>query len=203
MGKLIIGADEVGLGALAGPVVTAAVILPAGIKFQGLRDSKKMTPTDRAWMDSRIREEALGWVIAGSNSELIDQHGIDKCRWVCMGACVAFCLERFPTAMVVVDGNRKIPGIPWNMQTAIIKADDKVLEVSAASVIAKVYRDRLMVRLWEELPYYDWKKNAGYGTRDHLAALRKYGVSVYHRKSYGPVTKQLAKEEKHAESNSH
>lgn len=197
MPKLIIGTDECGLGALAGPVVAAAVVLPAKFSLQGLRDSKKITPINRVWIDQKVKELALGWVIAGAEANIVDTYGIDKCRWVCMGMCVAFCLKRFPTATVIVDGNRIIPGIPWNKQKAIVRADDKVPEVSAASVIAKVHRDKLMVKLWEKLPCYDWKRNAGYPTKAHLRAMQKYGVSVYHRKSYNPVKKQLEQEGKH------
>ena len=191
--KLIIGADEVGLGCIAGPAVTAAVVLPEDKKFVGLKDSKKMKPGDREWMSVKIKEEALGWVIAGSSSKNIDRYGISACRWFCMAMCANECLRRFPDARVIVDGNVTIPGIPKNLQKAVVKADDKFQAVSAASVIAKVHRDHLMIKLWEKYPYYNWKKNAGYGTKEHLAALRKYGVTPQHRKSYGPVATQLGK----------
>jgi ribonuclease HII len=191
---LIIGADEVGLGALAGPVVTAAVVLPKDMSFDGLRDSKKVTPANREWLSVLIKEQALGWVIAGSDSTLVDRHGVSVCRWHCMAACANECLKRYPEALVIVDGNQTIPGVLRNSQRAIVKADDKYQAVSAASVIAKVHRDHMMVKLWEKFPYYDWKKNAGYGTRLHIQAMNKYGLSPHHRVSYSPCAKVLSKE---------
>lgn len=192
--KMIIGVDEVGLGAMAGPVVTAAVVLPEDYQFAGLRDSKKMSPSDRAWLSNKIKEEALGWVIAGAHSRLIDTSGISRCRWYCMAICANECLKRFPDALVIVDGNQKIAGIPTKIQNAVIKADDKYQAVSAASVIAKVHRDNMMVKLWHRWPQYDWRKNVGYVTKAHKTALRKYGVSPHHRTSYAPVARQLARE---------
>lgn len=192
--KLIIGADEVGLGSIAGPVVTAAVVLPPDLELHGLRDSKKVTPSDREWLSGQIKEQALGWVIAGSSSKLIDKNGIAVCRWYCMAMCVCECLEKFPDAQIIVDGNKPIPGVPRELQKAIVKADDKFPAVSAASVIAKVHRDHMMVKLWERYPVYDWKKNAGYGTKAHMTALHKYGVSPHHRRSYAPVRQQLERE---------
>jgi ribonuclease HII len=191
---IIIGCDEAGLGSISGPVVTAAVVLPADKTFEGLRDSKKMTASDREWLAVKIKEQALGWVIAGATARQIDRHGISACRWFCMGMCANECLKRYPDGKVIVDGNQLIAGIPRIYQEAVVKADDKFQAVSAASVIAKVHRDGVMVKLWQRYPQYDWKKNMGYPTRDHLAALRKYGVSPHHRRSYGPVKKQLEKE---------
>ena len=191
--KLVIGTDEVGLGCIAGSLVAAAVVLPENKVFHGLRDSKKMRPGDREWVAEKIREEALGWVIAGASSKKIDRYGISPCRWYCMAMCVNECLRRFPKAQVIVDGNVTIAGIPRDLQKAVVKADDKYQAVSAASVIAKVHRDHLMTKLWERYPYYGWNRNAGYGTKEHLTALRKYGVTHHHRKSYGPVADQLRK----------
>lgn len=190
----IIGADEVGLGALAGPVVVAAVVLAPDKKFPGLKDSKKMSPSDREWLAGIIKEEAEGWVIAGAHSKLIDRFGISPCRWFCMAMCVNECLKRFHGGRVIVDGNQPIAGIPLDLQEAVVKADDKFQAVSAASVIAKVHRDHMMVKLWQQYPHYDWKKNVGYGTKAHMTALHKYGVSPHHRCSYKPVAEQLAKE---------
>ena len=192
--RLIIGADEVGLGALAGPVVVAAVVMDPDMTFPGLRDSKKVTASDREWLNGRIKEDVLGWTIAGAHAKLIDQHGISACRWYCLAMCVNECLKRYPEGRVIVDGNQLIAGIPKVHQEAIVKADDKFQAVSAASVIAKVHRDHMMVKLWQQYPNYDWKKNVGYGTKAHLTALHKYGVSPHHRRSYAPVKKQLEKE---------
>lgn len=192
--RKIIGADEVGLGSLAGPVVTAAVVLAPNVELAGLKDSKKMTPSDREWIAGIIKEEAEAWVIAGADAKLIDRHGLSPCRWFCMAMCVNECLKRYPDSRVIVDGNQTIAGIPIALQEAVVKADDKFQAVSAASVIAKVHRDHLMVKLWQRYPHYDWKKNSGYGTKAHLTALRKYGVSPQHRRSYAPVKKQLKRE---------
>ena len=191
--KIIIGTDEVGLGSIAGPVVAAAVVLPKDKSFSGLMDSKKMRPRIREQLFVEIKEDAIGWVIAGSSPKSIDRYGISPCRWYCMAMCVNQCLRRYPEAKVIVDGNATIPGIPRVLQKAVVKADDKFQAVSAASVIAKVHRDHLMTKLWEKYPHYNWRKNAGYGTKEHLEALKKYGVTPQHRKSCGPVAAQLGK----------
>jgi ribonuclease HII len=193
--SLIIGVDEVGLGCIAGPVVTAGVVMPEELKIPGVKDSKKIgLEGERVRLSERIKEEALFWVIAVSSVKSIDEAGIRRCQMACLRACALLSLELFPKGIVIVDGNATIPGVDWKKQKAIVKADQKVHAVSSASIIAKVHRDRLMVDLWYEFPHYDWKKNAGYPTRDHKAALSKFGVSPYHRKSFAPVARILKRD---------
>jgi len=192
---LIIGLDECGLGALAGPVVTAAVVMPEELKIPGVKDSKKIgLEGERIRLAKRIKEEAEFWVIAESSVEHIDEAGIKRCQMACLRSCALLSLELFPDGKVIVDGKETIPKVPWRKQQAIIKADQKIHAVSAASIIAKVYRDRLMVDLWCEYPHYGWKKNAGYPTRDHKTSLSKFGVTPHHRKSYAPVAKILKRD---------
>jgi len=191
---LIIGVDEVGLGCIAGPVVTAAVVLPSKLKIPGVKDSKKIKlEGERQRLSINIKEQAEFWCIAISSVDHINEAGIKRCQMACLRGCALLCLELFPDARVIVDGKDTIPGVPWKKQKAIIKADDKFQAVSAASIIAKVHRDRIMVDLWCDYPHYDWKKNAGYPTAAHKTALNKFGVSPLHRRDYKPVRKLLQK----------
>jgi ribonuclease HII len=191
---MIIGVDEVGLGCIAGPVVTAGVVMPAKLKIPGVKDSKKVKlEGERHRLSGIIKERAEFWCIAISSVEHINEAGIKRCQMACLRSCALMCLELFPEGKVIVDGKETIPGVPWKKQKAVIKADDKFQAVSAASIIAKVHRDRIMVDLWCDFPHYDWKKNAGYPTPAHKTALNKFGVTVHHRRDYKPVRKALQK----------
>jgi ribonuclease HII len=181
---LTIGVDEVGLGPIAGPVVVAAVVFPKRVPVTGLNDSKKLTDRRRRELAPHILEKALHWAIARSSSKQIDKFGIAVCKRACMTAVAQRCLERFPHATVIVDGVDPIPDVDCR---CIIKADATVPAVSAASIIAKVYRDDYMLELAEKYPRYGFEKHMGYGTQYHRRKLVRHGACPEHRRSYEPV----------------
>jgi len=183
---MIIGIDGCGNGAWCGPLVVAAVALPEDAVIKGVRDSKKVSAYRRADLDPIIRERALHWVIVQSSASQIDQYGLAACENAAMLVCAQRCLERAPGAQVIVDGTRHIRGLKAN-QKAIAKADDLFMAVSAASIIAKLHRDRWMMTLAAEYPLYDLHSCKGYGTKVHGICLRKHGPCPEHRMSYAPV----------------
>lgn len=189
---VIIGLDEVGLGALCGPLYVGAVVLYEEDVIDGLRDSKKLREATRAELVPRIDKRSLHWMMARSSSKMIDKFGIARCNDACMRKLALLCLDRFPDALVIVDGNKLIPGVPHTKQRAIIKADATVQAVSAASVIAKYHRDEYMIKLGERWPEYGFQAHKGYGTKDHMASLEKYGPCREHRRSYRPVGRTAA-----------
>jgi ribonuclease HII len=191
--SLQIGCDEVGLGSLAGPLVVAAVVLPADLVIKGVRDSKKIPPHRRLNLVHDIAREATYWVIVRSDADAVDRFGVKSCLQECMKTCVVSCLEHFPEAEVVVDGVNPVQGVPASIQRAIVRADDKFQTVGAASIIAKVYRDRMMIKLADQYPLYNFSKHKGYPTRDHLTQLRKWGPCPEHRRSYAPVRRVMQK----------
>lgn len=183
---LTIGVDEVGIGSICGPVVVAAVVFPKKVPVAGLRDSKKLTDKRRRELAPRIMEAALHWVIARSSSRQIDKFGIAICKRACMTAVARRCLARFPNAVVIVDGTDPIPKVDCR---CVVKADDMVPAVSAASIIAKVHRDDYMIVLSEKYPLYGFDKHMGYPTTAHLRVLNSRGRCPEHRLSYGPLKK--------------
>lgn len=182
----VAGVDEVGRGPLAGPVVAAAVILPPGLpsrRLAGVRDSKALTPLARARAVVRIRRHALAVGVGAASAGEIDRLGITVTVRLAMQRALARAQRRCEISHVLVDGHpvREL-GFP---QTAIIRGDHHCLSIAAASVIAKEVRDRLMRRLALRHPAFGWERNAGYGTRTHQQALREYGPTPHHRRSFG------------------
>ena len=186
---MIAGVDEVGRGPLAGPVVTAAVILPASYELSGLTDSKKLSPSRRRGLAEKIKQQAHCWALGQASVAEIDQLNILQATMLAMQRAVA-ALSQSPDE-VLVDGNR-LPdfGIP---ATAIIGGDAIEPSISAASIIAKVARDQLMAQYAEIYPHYGWEKNSGYPTPQHRQALLKYGITPLHRRSFAPVRELIAK----------
>ncbi|MFT3856852.1 MAG: ribonuclease HII [Aquabacterium sp.] len=180
---LLAGVDEAGRGPLAGPVVAAAVILDDQQPIQGLADSKKLTAKARDRLYDEIRAKALCCCIAEASVEEIDEINILQATMLAMKRAVEGL--RLKPAMVQVDGNR-IPALTVPAQ-AIVGGDDLVQAISAASILAKVHRDRLCLRLHEAHPQYGFDAHKGYATAEHLAALRTHGASVAHRRSFAPV----------------
>lgn len=186
------GIDEVGRGPLAGPVVAAAVILdrarlPKAI-YQNINDSKKLTLKRRGELALALRDYAD--VSLGLCSvEEIDQLNILRATLEAMKR--AYTGLSSPAALALVDGNQK-PPLTCRIQT-IVKGDARCMSIAAASIIAKDHRDRLMSELSETHPHYGWSTNAGYGTAVHLKALELHGVTIHHRRSFAPVSKQLLK----------
>jgi len=185
--RLIAGVDEVGRGPLAGPVVTAAVILDPEKPIEGLMDSKALSEKKRDALEPLIKERALAWSIGRCEVEEIDQFNILQATMIAMQRAVAG-LAVTP-GQVLVDGNRTPDfGIPAE---AIVKGDQTVPEICAASILAKVCRDREMVELDEQYPGYGLAKHKGYPTKAHIEALQIQGVTPIHRRSFGPVKKLI------------
>ncbi len=180
---LVAGVDEAGRGPLAGPVVAAAVILDEQQPIVGLADSKKLSARQRERLYDEIRAKALCCCIAEASVEEIDRLNILQATMLAMKRAVEGL--RLKPGLVLVDGNRipvlKIPA------EAIIKGDDKVQAISAASILAKVHRDRWCLQLHEAHPQYGFATHKGYPTADHLAALREHGPIDAHRRTFGPV----------------
>ena len=184
----VAGVDEAGRGPLAGPVVAAAVVAPDGWTLPGLDDSKKLTAARREALVDRIKESCTAWAIGSASEEEIDRLNILQATFLAMRRALDG-LGVAPQA-VVVDGNRCIPGVPLP-QMAVVEGDGKIATIAAASILAKTFRDRLMVELEEVWPGYGFSVHMGYPTAIHLKALVDLGPCPVHRKSFGPVRKRL------------
>lgn len=184
---LVAGVDEAGRGPLAGPVVAAAVILDELNPIAGLADSKKLTAARREKLYDEIRAKALCCSIAEASVEEIDRLNILQATLLAMRRAVEGL--RLKPAKVLVDGNR-LPVLDV-LAEAIVKGDAKVPAISAASILAKVHRDRWCAEYDREFPQYGFAAHKGYGTAEHLAALREHGACPQHRKTFAPVTEVL------------
>ncbi|EUD05283.1 MULTISPECIES: ribonuclease HII [Providencia] len=185
--NLIAGVDEVGRGPLVGAVVTAAVILDPNNPIEGLADSKKLSEKKREKLFDEIKEKALCWCIGRAEPEEIDQLNILHATMLAMQRAVEG-LSIKPE-FVLVDGNR-CPKLDIPSQ-AVVKGDSLVQEISAASILAKVVRDREMVELDKAFPEYGFAKHKGYPTAYHLEKLAEFGATEFHRKSFAPVRRAL------------
>jgi len=186
-GLLVAGIDEVGRGCLVGPVVAAVVVLGPDSGIEGLADSKTLTAHQRQILAVQIKERALGWAVGRAEAGEIDRINILQASLLAMKR--AFTALAAHTEWVRVDGTH-YPDIPCHGET-VVKGDSKVAEISAASILAKVARDREMELLDYLCPGYSFAAHKGYPTQLHLACLRKLGVTRWHRKSYGPVRSRL------------
>jgi ribonuclease HII len=180
----VAGADEVGMGPLAGPVVAAAVVLPAGTSVDGVADSKVLTALARERLDREIRRVALAIGIAVVEVEEIDRVNIYQAGLRALRRAVEALAPLVP-GFVLVDG-REIPGLSMP-QSAYPKGDGFVTSIAAASIVAKVYRDAIMRQLHEQYPVYGFARHMGYSTATHVAAIQAYGPSPVHRRSFAPV----------------
>ena len=187
---IVCGVDEAGRGPLAGPVFAAAVILDPRRPIEGLRDSKKLTAARRDELAPMIREHALAWAIAECSCEEIDSINILQATMLAMRRAVE-ALQQVPT-IALIDGNR-CPEMTVRAH-AIVKGDDKVNAISAASILAKTARDAALVRLHEQYPQYGFDQHKGYGTALHLERLKQHGPSPAHRRSFAPVRAALVGE---------
>ena len=186
--KTVAGVDEAGRGPLAGPVVVAAVILNPEIEIEGLNDSKKISEKKREELFEIIRETAIDWNVQIIPAKKIDEINILQATFLGMEKAVEN-LEIKPE-ICLIDGNQ-IPEKLKYFAQAIIKGDSRFASIAAASILAKVTRDRIMKKLHEKFPVYNFKKNKGYPTREHLKAISKYGIISAHRKSYRPVREAI------------
>jgi ribonuclease HII len=180
---LTAGVDEAGRGPLAGPVVAAAVILDDAKRIRGLADSKMLTPLAREKLYDQIRDKALCCAIGEASVGEIDELNIFHATMLAMKRAVDGL--RLKPARVLVDGNR-LPRLDVYCE-AIVEGDAKIKSISAASIIAKVHRDRILAQLHEEFPQYGFAAHKGYSTPEHLEALRVHGACRYHRKGFSPV----------------
>ena len=181
--KIIAGVDEVGRGSLIGPVYAAAVILNKSINSKILKDSKKLSKNKREVLAKYIKKNSI-WAIGSASLKEIEKFNILNASLLAMKRAIKK-LNKKPS-QVLIDGN-KVPKIKnYNLKN-IIKGDEKIPEISAASIIAKVARDRLITKMSKKFTKYAWDKNAGYGTKLHLIAIKKFGVTKHHRKTFGPI----------------
>ncbi len=186
--KIEAGCDEVGRGCLAGPVVAAAVILPLNYRHKLLRDSKKLSKNTREQLGEEIKKDAISFAIAEIHNEEVDKLNVLKASFIGMHRALDK-LSQIPE-LLLIDGNRFLPyqNIPYE---CIIKGDDKYMSIAAASILAKTHRDNLMRELAIEHPRYGWERNVGYPTKEHRNAIKKYGITPYHRRSFRLLPDQL------------
>lgn len=175
------GCDEVGRGCLCGPVVAAAVVLDDNFEQNLVNDSKKLNFKTRLELDDYIKNNVKDYAIAELSPAFIDQHNILNASIHAMHNALDKLTIR--PELILVDGNKFHP-YNYIPHQCIIKGDSKILSIAAASILAKNYRDQLMIRLHEEFPEYGWNKNMGYATKVHIEALKKFGPTKYHRQSF-------------------
>jgi ribonuclease HII len=187
--NLICGVDEAGRGPLAGPVYAAAVILGPDFDTEGLRDSKKLSETKRYSLAAHIKKNALAWSVGICSASEIDEINIHQATLLAMKRAIEG-LNGYTSIKVMVDG-LFCPQINFLCE-AIVKGDDKVAEISAASIIAKTERDLKMIEIDKIYPSYQFKKHKGYPTKLHIAMIKSEGLCEYHRKSFSPIKEMLA-----------
>lgn len=179
--KFVCGVDEVGRGPLAGPVCAAAVILPQNFQIEGLDDSKKLSEKKRELLFDKIIENAVAYNIAYGTLEEIERYNILEATYIAMNKAIDGLKVKPDFALI--DGNRIPKGITVPCET-VVKGDSKSCSVAAASILAKVTRDRLMLEYDKKYPQYLFAKHKGYGTKAHYEAIKKYGICEIHRKSF-------------------
>jgi ribonuclease HII len=182
------GCDEAGRGCLAGPVFAAAVILPPHFENEILNDSKMLTEKQRHKLRPIIENEAVAWAVEAVSNDEIDEVNILNASFLAMNRAVQ--RLNIQPEHLLIDGNRFRPqtAIPF---TCMIKGDGRFFSIAAASVLAKTWRDDFMKNIHDEYPEYNWKVNKGYPTKQHREAIRKYGVTKYHRKTFRLLNEQL------------
>ena len=181
------GVDEVGRGCIAGPVVSAAVILKKGISFKLLKDSKKITFKKREEISDHIKNNSYFAIGIASVEEILNLN-ILQASLLSMKRAINKLSVR--PGLTLIDGNFAPKGLK-NYKT-IVNGDEKIKVISAASIVAKVYRDRFMIRLSKKFSNYAWERNFGYGTKAHLEGLKKFGITAHHRKGFKPIHKMLS-----------
>ena len=187
--NLICGVDEAGRGPLAGPVYAAAVILGPEFNTEGLRDSKKLSESKRYFLAEQIKKNALAWTVGICNADEIDELNIHQATLLAMQRAIK-ALKGYTSIKIMVDG-LFCPQVAFSSE-AIVRGDDKVAEISAASIIAKTERDLKMIEIDKVYPAYQFKKHKGYPTKLHIEMIKSHGLCEYHRKSFSPIKEMLA-----------
>ena len=182
------GVDEVGRGCLAGPVVSAAVILKKDINLRLLKDSKKITFNKREEISEHIKKNSYYAIGIASVEEILHLNILQASLLSMKRAIDRLTIK---PSLILIDGNFAPKGLK-NYKT-IVNGDEKIKVISAASIVAKVYRDRFMIRLSEKFSNYAWERNFGYGTKSHLEGLKKFGITAHHRKGFKPIYKMLSR----------
>jgi ribonuclease HII len=185
----VAGIDEVGRGPLAGPVVAAAVVLPPGCWIAGVGDSKQLTEKKREELVALILGSCVAWAVGAASPRVVDRINIRRATALAMQRAVA--RLRVRPHHLLVDG-LAVPELGLEAHTPYVGGDGQVHCIGAASILAKVTRDRLMVRLAARYPVYGWERNKGYGTPDHLKALDEHGPTPHHRRSFSPMQLSFA-----------
>ena len=182
--KVIAGVDEVGRGSLVGPVYAAAVILNESINKKLLKDSKSLSKNNREELFPYIKKNSI-WAIGKASVREIEKMNILHASLLAMKRAIVK-LKKKPS-LVLIDGN-KLPDLKNYNLDYVIKGDQKIPSISAASIIAKVSRDRFITKLNKKFKNYGWDTNSGYGTKEHLKAIKKFGITKYHRKTFSPIS---------------
>jgi ribonuclease HII len=182
--KILAGVDEVGRGSLMGPVYAAAVILNTSINKKLLKDSKSLSKTKREELFIYIKKNSI-WALGQASVKEIEKLNILHASLLAMKRAILK-LDKKPF-LVLIDGN-KLPDLKNYKLEYVIKGDQKIPSISAASIIAKVSRDRFVTKLSKQFNKYGWDKNSGYGTKEHLRAIKKFGITKYHRKTFSPIS---------------
>ena len=183
MKKIIAGVDEVGRGSLVGPVFAATVIFKKDVDKKKFKDSKLLSKVKRENLEKYIKNNCI-WTIGSASLKEIEKLNILNASMLAMKRSIK--KLKIKPSLILIDGNKSPHLIGYNLK-CIIKGDKKIPEISAASIIAKVARDRLITKMSKKFTKYAWDKNAGYGTKEHLAAIKKFGVTNQHRKTFSPI----------------
>ena len=184
----VCGVDEAGRGCLAGPVTAAAVILPKNYRNKLIQDSKKINESNRIELYNEIISVAIDYSIVDISNNVIDSINILESTFLAMNKAISKIIRR--ADFVIIDGNQFKTNNKFNYE-CIVKGDAIYQSIAAASILAKVHRDNLMIKYSRDYRYYDWINNKGYGTINHKNAIKKFGISKYHRKSFNLLDKQL------------
>ena len=184
----VCGVDEAGRGCLAGPVTAAAVILPKNYKNKLIQDSKKLNAHNRMKLYNEITSIAIDYSIIDIPNDIIDSINVLESTFLAMNKDISKIIRK--ADYIIIDGNQFKTKSKFKYE-CVIRGDSIYQSIAAASILAKVHRDKLMVKYNKEYPYYDWINNKGYGTIKHKNAIKKFGISIYHRKSFNLLNKQL------------
>ena len=184
----VCGVDEAGRGCLAGPVTAAAVILPKNYKNKLIQDSKKLNAHNRMKLYDEITSIAIDYSIIDIPNDIVDSINVLESTFLAMNKAISKIIRK--ADYIIIDGNQFKTKSKFKYE-CVVRGDSIYQSIAAASILAKVHRDKLMVKYNKEYPYYDWINNKGYGTIKHKSAIKKFGISIYHRKSFNLLNKQL------------